>query len=98
MALRDREQARKHAQQTGTDSLTSFGAATWAPPYTTPIYGEVDGSPVRILQIGDQPGMSPVYLCVDEHGDSGVVALRDVTITDGAFLPLAEQKRRRTNQ
>lgn len=40
------------------------------------------------------PGSSPVYLCVDEDGFSAPVALRNVSITDGAFLPLTRGRRR----
>lgn len=78
MSLKDRSQQQKPAT----------GPATWATPYVTPIHGLVDGEPVRILQLGDVPGMSPVYLCVDAAGFSLPVPLRDVEITDGAFLPL----------
>jgi hypothetical protein len=52
----------------------------------------VDGEAVRILVLGDQPGSSPVYLCVDAEGTSAIVPLADVTITDGAFLPLRMRK------
>lgn len=91
MSLRNR--FLEEEEQQGTKA-SSTGRATWAAPFTTPIHGEVDGQPVRILQIGDMPGKSPVYLVVDEEGLSGAVALRDVTITDGACLPLARSARR----
>ena len=83
MALRDRDEQ--------SSSQSQRAATTWGTPYSNPIHGEVDGQPVRILQIGDMPGHSPVYLCVDEEGFSAPVPVRDVIVTDGAFLPL--QKR-----
>jgi hypothetical protein len=66
--------------------------ASWAQPFPDPIHGDVDGEAVRILVLGDQPGSSPVYLCVDAEGTSAIVPLADVTITDGAFLPLRMRK------
>lgn len=98
-SLRDRQQ-RQQAERQMQDQGTWTGAeqtntrATWAPPYPTPIHGQVDGEPVRILQIGDMPGQSPVYLCVDEDGFSAPVKLNDVQITDGAFLPLKQPRGR----
>lgn len=87
MSLRDRQESQQLEKQGGM-TQPHGATATWAPPYTIPIHGTVDGEPVRILQIGDLHGFSPVYLCVDEDGFSAPVRVSDVVINDGAFLPL----------
>jgi len=91
MSLKARQKAHQR-QETANEPMTGLGRATWAPPFQTPIHGEVDGDAVRISMLGDQPGSSPVYLCVDGDGNSAIVPLTDVTITDGAFLPLRKSK------
>jgi hypothetical protein len=87
MSLKARQKA-QHKTETETTNPMFPGRAMWAPPFLTPVHGEVDGDPVRIAVLGDQPGSSPVYLCIDAEGNSAIVPLTDVTITDGAFLPL----------
>jgi len=91
MSLKARQKAQ---QKTTNDTETAgmFGRATWATPFLTPVHGEVDGEQVRIAVLGDQPGSSPVYLCIDADGNSAIVPLTDVTITDGAYLPLRLKK------
>lgn len=102
MTLRARNQEQQQGQ--GFDQSQGKGKgqkrrkASWAPPYQTPIHGLVDGEPVRILQIGDMPGQSPVYLCVDEDGNSAPVKLSEVQITDGAFLPLKQGRRQQSTR
>jgi hypothetical protein len=98
MSLKQRQPQDRDTFQHAT--MNARERATWAPPYQTPIHGQVDGEPVRILQIGDLPGHSPVYLCVDEDGFSAPIALNEVQITDGAFLPLVtpQTNRNRTRQ
>jgi len=99
MSLRTRQQQQQGQQgETFQGSNPQQQRATWAPPYSIPIHGLVDGEPVRILQIGDMPGQSPVYLCVDEDGNSAPVKLADVQITDGAFLPLKQGRRLQTQR
>ena len=50
-----------------------------------------DGRTVRLLAIGDQEGKSPVYLAVDEHGESQWSALRDFRIIDANALPVKDE-------
>lgn len=90
MSLKARQKAAQ--RQTETAEMPLIGRALWAQPFPEAIHGEVDGEAVRILVLGDQPGSSPVYLCVDADGTSAIVPLTDVTITDGAFLPLRMKK------
>jgi hypothetical protein len=91
MSLKTRQKA-AHKTESTTMEGTPYGRASWAQPFLTPIHGTVDGEPARLIMFGDQPGSSPVYLCVDEDGNSAIVPLVDVTITDGAFLPLRMKK------
>jgi len=90
MSLKARQKAAQRTEETA--AAASAGRALWAPPFQTPIHGEVDGEAVRITMLGDQPGSSPVYLCIDGDGNSAIVPLSEVTITDGAFLPLRMKK------
>ena len=93
MSLKARQRAQIKSDAAIEQQQASLpGRALWAPPFQTPIHGEVDGEPVRITMLGDQPGSSPVYLCIDGDGTSAIVPLSDVTITDGAFLPLRMRK------
>jgi hypothetical protein len=69
---------------------TDHEAITWGASFTPPIYATVNGLPVRVLTIGDLPGASPVYNCVDASGFSTLVKQTDVQIIDGAYLPLTE--------
>lgn len=87
MSLKARQKAAQRSEESVATPLSST-RATWAQPFGDPIHGEVDGEPVRLVMLGDQPGSSPVYLCVDADGTSAIVPLSEVTITDGAFLPL----------
>lgn len=66
------------------------GTLTWGPAFTPPIHAIVNGLPVRVLNTANQPGASPVYNCVDATGFSTLVKFADVTILDGAYLPLTE--------
>ncbi len=91
MSLKARQKA-QHKTETETAAIATSGRTTWAPPFLTPFHGEVDSEPVRIAMLGDQPGSSPVYLCVDADGNSAIVPIVEVTITDGAFLPLRMKK------
>lgn len=61
---------------------------SWGPAFTPPIHATVNGLPVRILNSANLPGASPVYTCVDLSGFSTFVKQADVTIIDGAYLPL----------
>lgn len=89
MSLKARQKAAQRTEDTiAAAAASSPNRASWAPPFPIPIHGVVDGEPARLIMLGDQPGSSPVYLCVDEDGNSAIVPLVDVTITDGAFLPL----------
>jgi hypothetical protein len=90
MSLKTRQKAAQRTEENAAAITT--GRASWAPPFPTPIHGQVDGEPARLIMLGDQPGSSPVYLCVDEDGNSAIVPLAEVTITDGAFLPLRMKK------
>jgi len=93
MSLKARQKAAQRTEDTiAAAAASSPSRASWAPPFSDPIHGEVDGDAVRLIMIGDQPGSSPVYLCVDGDGNSAIVPLVDVTITDGAFLPLRKAK------
>ncbi len=95
MSLKARQKAaQRKTDETETAAIaaTSTGRALWAQPFSDPIHGDVDGEPVRLIMLGDQPGSSPVYLCVDADGNSAIVPLADVTITDGAYLPLRMKK------
>jgi hypothetical protein len=66
-------------------------AITWGTAFNPPIYATVNGLPVRVLTIGDLPGASPVYNCVDATGFSTLVKQTDVQIIDGAYLPLKDE-------
>ena len=90
MSLKARQKAAQRTEENAVAAAT--GRATWAYPFPTPIHGSVDGEPARLIMLGDQPGSSPVYLCVEEDGNSAIVPLTEVTITDGAFLPLRMKK------
>jgi hypothetical protein len=93
MSLKARQKAaQRQTDHPDTPTSAMMGRAVWASPFLDAIHGEVDGEPVRILVLGDQPGSSPVYLCVDADGTSAIVPLTDVTITDGACLPLRIKK------
>jgi len=81
------QQQEEIATQQAGRALTLAPGTTWAAPYTQAIRGRVDGEKVRIIQIGDMPGFSPVFLCVGNDKVPTPVRLRDVEITDGAFLP-----------
>jgi hypothetical protein len=92
MSLKARQKANQRQESTTELQGMQAGRATWAQPFADPIHGDVDGDAVRLIMLGDQPGSSPVYLCVDGDGNSAIVPLTDVTITDGAFLPLRKSK------
>ena len=93
MSLKARQKAAQRSEESvAAAAVAQTGRALWAQPFAEPIHAEVDGEPVRIAMLGDQPGSSPVYLCIDADGNSAIVPLVDVTITDGAFLPLRQKK------
>ncbi len=54
------------------------------------IYAFRSNRPVKILAIGDQEGKSPVYLCVDETGQSTWQSVQEFTIVDSSALPSLE--------
>ena len=92
MSLKARQKAAHKTDVAADTAIPSTGRALWASPFSDPIHGDVDGEPVRLIMLGDQPGSSPVYLCVDADGNSAIVPLSEVTITDGAYLPLRMKK------
>ncbi len=102
--LKDREQKQQQRNQTqafaNQGTTIPEGSVTLAEQFTTPIHGDVEGDPVRILATGNVAGQSPSYLCVDSQGYSAWVPLRDVAIIDPNFLPLPIQvaSRSRRNQ
>ena len=55
-----------------------------------PIHAAVNGRPVRILATGDQEGKSPVYLIVEEQGQSRWESFQQVRIIDTNVLPLGQ--------
>jgi hypothetical protein len=85
-AIGDRDNA--GSMPPATSGLQLSSGTTWAPPFQTPIHAEVDGEPVRLIQIGDKPGFSPVGLCIGQAGILTEVRLHDVRVRDGAYLPL----------
>jgi hypothetical protein len=87
MGLRARSLDGARPSETEAGAVMGQGT-TWANPYQVPIHAEVDGEPVRMIQIGDKPGFSPVALCVGRERIPTEVRLRDVRISDGAYLPL----------
>ena len=87
MGLRERSLEGKRPNDT-TGETIGAPATTWAQPYQVPIHAEVDGEPVRLIQIGDKPGFSPVGLVVGRERIPTEVRLRDVRISDGGYLPL----------
>lgn len=66
------------------------GTLTWGPAFNPPIHATVEGMKVRVLNSANLPGASPVYNCVDATGFSTMIKQADVTIVDGAYLPLTE--------
>jgi len=93
---RMRGQAQQEAQ--GISSTQREGGTTWFEPYRQPLQGKVtingDEVEVLILQIGDQPGASDVFKCIDartrfpqtvkaEH-----VRVTAIAAPAGAYLPL----------
>jgi hypothetical protein len=77
-----------------SDMAPASRGVAWGASFTPALHGEVNGIPVRILNIGDLPGASPVYNCVDKNGFSIAVRQADVLFTDGAALPLSSSDKR----
>jgi len=75
-----------------SDMAPADKGVAWGAAFTPALHGEVNGVPVRILNIGDLPGASTVLNCVDKTGFSIAVKQADVIFTDGAALPLSGTK------
>jgi hypothetical protein len=78
---------------TEKDQTTSNqqGAAQNVASFHNPILASVEGEPVTLIALGDVPGMSPAYLCVDQQGQSRWESQRNVQIIDPRALPFSEQ-------
>jgi hypothetical protein len=59
--------------------------------FQIPIHATLNGSPVRILAIGDQEGKSPVYLAVKQDGKSEWESISAFHIIDPNALPVATE-------
>jgi hypothetical protein len=73
-----------------TTETIPHGPVTNVAALPQPIYGEMaDGQPIKILAIGNVPGLSPGGLVCDADGDLTWVSLGDFTVVDPNFLPFA---------
>lgn len=96
MSLREYQQQQEQQKQQNQGLGGPFQAprgTTWFEPYRQPLQGEVNGEPVLVLQIGDQPGSSDVFKCIGRDGTMATVRERDLRITSivspaGAYLPV----------
>ena len=59
--------------------------------FQVPIHATLNGSPVRILALGDQDGKSPVYLAVREDGKSEWESISAFHIIDLNALPVTTE-------
>jgi hypothetical protein len=57
--------------------------------FQVPIHATMNGTPVRILALGDQEGKSPVYLTVKQDGKSEWEPISAFHIIDPNALPVA---------
>lgn len=93
MGLREyRQQQRQNQQGQQQQNQGHEQGTTWFDPYPQPLQGEVAGNPVLVLQIGDKPGSSDVFKCVDADNVIATVKEEDLKITGisvqsiGAFI------------
>ena len=59
--------------------------------FQVPIHATLNGSPVRILALGDQDGKSPVYLAVRQDGKSEWESISEFLIIDPNALPVTTE-------
>ena len=59
--------------------------------FQVPIHATLNGSPVRILALGDQDGNSPVYLAVGQDGKSEWESISAFHIIDLNALPVTTE-------
>jgi hypothetical protein len=59
--------------------------------FQVPIHATLNGSPVRILALGDQDGKSPVYLAVRQDGKSEWESISAFHIIDPNALPVTTE-------
>ncbi len=88
MSLRERQQRQERGLNISDTVAGGRAVQQTITTYGTAIHAMVDGEPVRINALGDLPGFSPAYLCIDEEGASVWVPMRDVKVTDPNFLPI----------
>ena len=72
----------------GTDHQET-GRVQHVTAFPNPIYAVHNGQSVRLLSVGDMQGKSPVYLAVDQEGNSYWESIREFQITDPRALPLS---------
>jgi len=78
---------REYQLNLNPETATGEGV-TWGTAFDPPIHATVNGIPARVLAIGNLPGASDVCLCSDTTGFMGPIKRADITVTDGAYLPL----------
>jgi hypothetical protein len=59
--------------------------------FQVPIHATLNGTPVRILALGDQEGKSPVYLAVKPDGNSEWESFSAFHIIDPNALPVTTE-------
>ena len=59
--------------------------------FQVPIHATLNGTPVRILALGDQEGKSPVYLAVRQDGKSEWESISAFHIIDPNALPVTTE-------
>ena len=59
--------------------------------FQVPIHATLNGTPVRILALGDQEGKSPVYLAVKQDGRSQWESISSFHIIDPNALPVTTE-------
>ncbi len=64
----------------------------------TPLYGEVDGTPVTIIGQGNMTGFSPVSKCIDGDGETAWIPDSAVLITDQRFRPVGQTRQTTTER
>ena len=66
--------------------------------FQTPILALRNGKLEKIIAVGDQEGKSPVYLSVDERGQSGWEPITNYHICDPNVLPISVDTFRNLSQ
>jgi hypothetical protein len=59
--------------------------------FQVPIHATLNGTPVRILALGEQEGKSPVYLAVRQDGKSEWESISAFQIIDPNALPVTTE-------